>query len=64
MDVTCINAMNEANDIYMSDNKNYIHTHYAPFSRQGFIRMYLQEKNTIKINEELITIKLLFWIYY
>ena len=56
--------MNEANDIYMSDNKNYIHTHYAPFSRQGFIRMYLQEKNTIKINEELITIKLLFWIYY
>ena len=63
-DVTCINYINETNDISMNDVKHFIHKYYAPFYRQRIMKVYHLYHNMIQKEEDFVVIKTLFWIYY
>ena len=54
MDDTCINAINETNEISMNDDDNYIHKYYATFLSSNIHeyissakRKVCHQKNTI-----------------
>ena len=48
----------------MNDDEKITYIYYAPFYCQIYMKMYLQEHNTIQQNEEFFVIKFLSWIYH
>ena len=64
VDVTCIHSTNENNNISMNDDANFPRNIMHLLNLQITMKMYIQEHNTAKKNEEFIVIKIVICIYY